>query len=993
MPMMYQDPPPIVRPAEKDVDLGQNVAAPMNREVREAANGLRQLLNLPLEPEYLPLVQRAAEQLAKIIEQEATGRNQRQVSFHPVGRAIGSYQFSDGRLSLVTIGEESAVGVVCKLLHISDPGLLTAEHVIELRTANKGGSERTLRVLAKLEEALRSDLKGDLSAITFPRSEIIRASRGDEAMIRARTDTVAAQLAASVIAYAESATEIKGEIDLAHWKQTRDRLEASALFSSASGLRWKTATDTTKIILDASLGRSSLLPLTPADVQIEIKAYGELAQRAVDLHQRLSDAYAESTFTAADKAAITKVAEDSRAIFLTTRREASLACAWVNSAARELSPALDAYRAAALYGDALSAEHPEWQATKIYIHDQVRALVVREVSAEGRVPESSKLHAIEEKLTTVLPRGEAHLVLAEAVAATKAGVLTQPLSRERTEQVRSLEALEIGMYRRAVSALGIESSSLAVTREQAEILSFSERVCAIQSLCGILRDGLERHSKEIRNNAESALRTLIDAEPQPAQRKELEIAVLTTLAPFVIERTGEFISSSALLDPVVNTPVGKGVPSELAVRQALIDYLSSEYTRLSHKVERLTIAVRALPDGESLRSALPTELSKSQELASRCSVALNEGLAHGVVHARNTEEKVRLFDQLAQSNERTRSAELAALQDFRKERITVQNELAEIERNSTEAAATRRAVLTGKLTILDAQIERWSRSVVLTSVYEAKVALQAEDPTLSRRAQDTIGAIPESVRGDPAVERIFASFKDDHQSSSQLLAGCKQFLYESVRDRPLTTFAYMIGLGLLGAAGAAAIRRGPGQGFLLASSATLGATKLYCLTTGFERIRAAYDTALTFSTPLSAGLDGLYLFNDVAQAYLLLGAYRALKSAQDSGVTLRLPKLKELPAAALSELGSFLKLGASQLDPRSLGFYLIGTPVGLGTYQIFTSGLRPEEQMVQLGALAAEVAPILAIALLHDRIKLNLDGGKKQSEEEEALPSRPALME
>ncbi len=993
MPMIYQDPPPIVRPAEKDADLGQNAAASMNPEVRGAVSALRQLLNLPLEPEYVPLVQKAAEQQVKIIEQEVTGRNERQGSFHPVGRSVGSYKYSDGHLSLVTSGEEPAVGVVCKLLHIPDPGLLTPEHIAELRASNKGGSEQALQILARLEGVLRNELKGDLSAITFPLGEVIRTPRGDEAMIRARTDTVAAELAASVIAHAESATENKGGIDLAGLKRARDGLEASALFSSASGLRWKTATDAAKVSLDAALGRSSLLPSTPADVQIEVTPYQELAQRAADLHQRLLDAHTDSTFTAADKAAITKVAEDSRASFLTTRREASLACAWVNSAARELSPALDAYRAAVLYGDTLSADHPQWQVTKVHIHNQVRALVVREVSAEGRVPDSNKLHKIEQKLTTLLPRGEAYLVLAEAVAATKGSMLTQPLSRERTEQVRALEALEVGMYHRAASALGIESPSLTVTKEKAELLSFSERECAIHSLCGILRDGLERHNQETRNDADAALRTLIDSEPEPARRKELEIDVVTTLAPFVFERTAEFMSSSALLDPVVSAPAGKGLPSELAVRQALIDYLSSEYTRLSDKVERLTIAVKALPDEESLRSALPAELSKSQELASRCSVALNEGLAHGVVHAPTAEEKVRLFERLAQSNERTRSLELEALRDFRRERTAVQKELVEIGKDTTEVATTRSAVLTGKLTILDAQIQRWSRSVVLTSVYEAKVALQAQEPVLLRRAKSTIEAIPESEREEPAVQRILASFKDDHQSSSHLLAACKQFLYESVRDKPLTTFAYMIGLGLLGAAGAAAIRRGPGQGFLLASSATLGATKLYCLATGFERIRAAYDTALTFSTPLSAGLDGLYLFNDVAQAYLLLGAYRALKSARDSGVTPRLPKLKELPTAALSELGSFLKLGASQLDPRSLGFYLIGIPVGLGTYQILTSGLRPEEQMAQLGALAAEVAPILAIALLHDRIKLNLDGAKSRGQEEESLPNRPALME
>ena len=137
---------------------------------------------------------------------------------------------------------------------------------------------------------------------------------------------------------------------------------------------------------------------------------------------------------------------------------------------------------------------------------------------------------------------------------------------------------------------------------------------------------------------------------------------------------------------------------------------------------------------------------------------------------------------------------------------------------------------------------------------------------------------------------------------------------------------------------------------------------------------AAYSTGLTFSSQGSAALDLFYLVSDLTQVGLLFGAYRGLKKSELEGLTLEWPKgRKEFLKVLRQEVAEYAKAGISQLDPRSLGFWLIGVPLTLGGYHIWTSGARPEEQLAQGVTLASEVVPILIIAILHDRIMARLN--------------------
>jgi len=183
-----------------------------------------------------------------------------------------------------------------------------------------------------------------------------------------------------------------------------------------------------------------------------------------------------------------------------------------------------------LYGDAISPGHPQWTAQ---IHAQVRTLVVREISSDEQSLDESRLSDLKAKLVSALPAGDASLVLAEGIAARKAAALSQPLSKQRSELVRSLEKLELEMYLGAAESHGIVAPHFDVSKEKAERLPGSARECSIHALTGILHDALERRDVNMRGNAELALRTLIESDPDPTRRNELHVEVITNFAPFI----------------------------------------------------------------------------------------------------------------------------------------------------------------------------------------------------------------------------------------------------------------------------------------------------------------------------------------------------------------------------------------------------------------------------------------------------------------------------
>jgi hypothetical protein len=373
---------------------------------------------------------------------------------------------------------------------------------------------------------------------------------------------------------------------------------------------------------------------------------------------------------------------------------------------------------------------------------------------------------------------------------------------------------------------------------------------------------------------------------------------------------------------------------------------------------------------------------------SAITIATHGALSYSVLHAETVEEKLRSFDTLKQLYTSVQEDELEQLTSLSLERDAL--EQTKIPTDALQSPFIAR-VTQGKILSLNTSIARLSRSIVANTVELSTLALQAQHPSLSREARKIIDQIPKITLRNQEGRELLERFNKHHQSDSELLSTLREFLAQSVRDKPLYTFGLMLAAGLLGAG--IVSRRNKGKAFLLGSSGMMLAIKTGCITSGVPMMVEAFATKLTYATPLTSSLDALFLFTDVAQASLLIAAWRNLNRSESPSPDS--PK-GSLLSIAKDELYQFSRLAVSQLDPRSLGFYLIGTPISVGAYQILNSGLRTEEQIHQFVQLGYEVVPILLAALIHDRTKIRLDGPPSvslQKTENEELPPLPKVNE
>jgi hypothetical protein len=943
--MPYLPPPAIVSTVDEKPAAPSLQAADIERAVTD----LSEVLGISSDDiRASSRLSQGALRLRDVTITEVSRRNNEQEKYHPVGIRAGEFEFSENSLTYRLEKSQSAETVVCKLLRCPDPTLLTVQQVQSLAQANKADAQ-IYQALSKYAEQVGRGARD--SKILFQGHERIVCLPGD-----------AAGVLATRLAVVTDCISGKDEV-LANLKveAVRADLEMAGLIREAMHLRFVAQVEAMNFPFEASIGRRIFALSSEDDLTKELTPLRLLQERAVS-NQMLSQQ---------DAKIIQSLVGQARDLHLAARQEGALAAGVVAGLDRHIHDCLRAHHAALLYGDArissLSDDKSaaEWVLKRDEIIARSRALVVREIGARTQAPSSLELTQIIEQLAALTSASDAKLALAEGVSAAKGSLLLEPESSVRTQKLRELEGIEARLCTECLGDLGMMPPGFEVDSTAISKLSTREQSVAFDALTRLLRDAFERHDGTSRKAIEEALRAFIDNANDPEIRKERELDALTAFAAFALEQPAVLNDGSPLLSDRV-------IGNSDRAREVLGSYLTAQLEELSAVRVAGRESLQRLVVGSQQHTRALRELVEVDRRFARCVTALQSGLAYDVIHAGSSELKMVAFSKLQTLLEPSHQEDLKALKEAQEEREKLRGIVGELEGVPSRNGDASLAVARGNLQVVEGIIARLSDSIVWSSVYEAKVALEAHDPMLAHEARRIIEDIPSEVELEPAAQRLVAAFKRQHESS-QLIALAKQFLFESVRDNPKQTYALMIALGLLGAAGAYATRRGPHLGFLLASSATLAATKVFCITTGLESMSAAYATGLTYSTQGSAALDLFYLVSDLAQAGLLFGAYRGLKSSEQKGQRFEWPRdRKEFLRVLRQEVAEYAQAGVSQLDPRSLGFYLIGVPLTVGGYHIWTSGARPEEQLAQVVALASEVVPILIVAILHDRIMARL---------------------
>ncbi len=978
------------QPAAVSEEIGKGDPAPAIRlanttQEREAVAQLTRALSLSPTVGQSQEVSRAASQLEAVTRSQLEKLNNRQTDFYPVGQKIGEFQWGNSGLVYHPSQDQTAIAVACKLLHIPEPSLLTPESVLLLAKSNTV-NERVAKAFTQLAELVEQGKLKESATIQITKGEYVQCPVGLAAEIVAIREAVTIALAQQLIEKASKEPGLMNPNEQASLVAAKDGLESSKLLRDAIHLRFESSAATVTLPYQASLGKAAFTRVTPEDIQQELQPFDALAQAAVQHYQRLNQQGKNESFTSSDRDLIVTLTEQAKREYLQAHREAALATALVESSHGDLAEALGAYQAAVAYGDrhesqSSAGESSTWPAERSQIIERARSISTTVISQQAGAVTEQYLEQIEKSLAPLTPNYDAKLALAEGLSGAKATLLLQPDSSERTAQVRHLEALEARTCNELVKDLLVSPPSYSVTAQMVSEMSEPQRKAAFEALNRLMRDAFERRDSSCRLALEGAITTFIEAEPDRSLARSRLVHAVTGFASFAFEQTDVLREPSPLIQHLLKHEVNTAQERSqtIATRAMLMRFLEVELERLEHeRQERVTTLAQKPADSKEHTTAMNRTHAIDREIA-RCITALHQGIALEVVHAPTSAQKVAAFERLQLLLEPSRKQELDSIRELKTEYELRKTALANLEQESSAESRVRKIMVKGNLATLEASLAQLSNSVAQVSVSLAKTALEAHDPELTKRAKSLIDALPPEALNIPGGGNLIKAFRSSHESPNNLLAAVKQFLHESVRDKPEQTYALMIALGILGGAGAYMTRRAPHLGFLLASSATLGATKAYCIATGVESVMAAHATGLTLSTNGTAALDLFYLASDIAQAGLLYGAFSALRKSERLGYTLTLPASHELLRVIGSEVVQYAKAALSQLDPRNLGFYLIGIPLTVGAYYIHASGARPEEQTAQALQLAREVLPILTIAILHDRIRARLEQAKKES--------------
>jgi hypothetical protein len=934
---------------------------------RTCISELSELLSLPPKLAASPLVMRQGEEFGNSVMRYLTQRSELAVDSAPLGSEIGAFSYSSTSIRFTTSSPTNVKDLACKIFGLRDSSVLSAEMVTGLLEVNPHANPRLLRELSHLKDSIvRKDLDGGATfEVLAPEMEVI-APKEMQAAVQDLKTTAALALVDELHAAVENLQksgnspllgippqDIPPIERLIHMQQI---LEKSSVLARSSALTHSAPLDAARFLTRATTSVSIVTPSSNEDVAFTFRRYSDFLKHLEENPSK--------QLSSDELATIKKNVTASLDSLYSTYRDAHLIRAQYLTLNNDLPSILKEYIAASLYEKAHVSLLPGSPSLLENINSDAYGMLLLGYSKLIAPPTEKVFDSTKVLLQQLLPKGAAELVMNDALQVLRGNILAEYPSFSRTKDLSSIQRLSDNLLHSAVSAQGLTVLNGTLQFEG----TTTERVIAVQTLLLHTQELCERREFKQLGTIDRALSHLLSPQDDAAADLALRSRVLCTLTPYLL-RNSEVRSALTATLAKCEVELPKSGTGDVVTKRLLDRLFSIDSSTFPSK------------DIDFVQQQFYSTTTAS------IGVAAHAALSYAVLHSTSEMTKLESFVAIKKIYTSVQSEEQEKLNQLLQQRDSLTTSIALMDKN--EAPVTYRTTQ-GKLLTLDAAITRLSRSIVNNGVETATLALQGRHPQLTTAARDILSGIPkEAVKNGPA-EKLLRRFNQQHHSDSEILSALQEFLEQSVRDKPLYTFGLMIAAGLLGAG--LTTRRNRGQGFLLASSAAMLGTKVYCMATGASMIAEAFATKLTYATPLTSSLDALYLFTDIAQASLLIAAYRNLnKSATTQNENPR----GSVTSVVRNELYQFSQLAISQLDPRSLGFYLIGTPIAVGAHQILTSGLRSEEQFNQFVQLGYEVLPILLAALVYERTKARVEGHTATStaidRAEEALPPLPKI--
>jgi hypothetical protein len=935
---------------------------------------LSNLLSLSPLVSASPTVEQAAKDLAAAIQQILVEREALARQSAPLGREVGAFSYSDGEVRFTLTSPLSVDQLACKALGIYAPSGLSAGMIDSLIEANSTSSP----VLREQLSQLRTHLTGSSTQpqgtfVELPVETVLMAPKEMHALLaEAKTRSALTlvhelkKISASLLQITDSNLQgIASKSDYGfqvgdlpspeRLSEMHSILEKSLILARVNSLTQRVTMDASRFLAKAT---NTVTVFTP-------RSEGDITNRFKDLFTLRTEVtnVPDTILSKEESATLLTTINSSMATLMVTHRDSHLIRAQYLANKGDIPTLLKEYRAATLYEDVYSSLSPETPSLREKIRSDCYGALLQGYARLPTPPDEREFKNTKLVLDEIFPVGESYLVLHDALQTVRGNLLSEDPSPERSVHLGKIQGYSNSLLSSAVSAQDLQNIPISRPFLGTE----SERITAVKTLVLEIKEACERRDFKKLSALDSSLSHLIRDVADKGAKHAFQCSVLCNLSEYLL-RFKE---------------VREGLPATLHACDCILPT-----TEVSSKNTQMLLSTLGNFDPTLFPSK---NLDFIQEqfystTTSAISIATHATLSYSVLHADTAEEKLERFNSLKQLYTSTQIEELEQLMSLTYERNAL--EQSKIPTDTLQSPLIVRATQ-GKLLALNASISRLSRSIVANAVELSTLALQARHPTLSKEARIVIDQIPKITLRDQEGKELLERFRKYHHSDSALLSALREFLEQSVRDKPMYTFGFMFAAGLLGAG--LASRRNRGKAFLLGSSGAMLATKMYCVATGIPMIQEAFASQFSYATPLTSALDALYLFTDIAQASLLVAALRNLTRSET------IPSHSSrgsLASIAKDELVQFSKLALSQCNPRSLGFYLIGTPLTVGTYQILTSGLRAEEQVHQFIQLGYEVIPILLAALIHDRTKIRLDGppsSPSENTEKEELPPLPKL--
>lgn len=971
--MPFQPPPAHVQELSiEDMRLLSGAHGVVDSSKGQCVKELSELLSLSVKASASSTVLQAGEDLALKFSKVLNQRDALAQQSAPIGRNVGEFSYGDGVAQFTLTTNLSVDLLACKVLGLYDPSGLSAEMVSSLIDANRVKSPELQNQLILLKNSIVDPLQSR-NFSELPKGTVITAPKEVQALLLEEKTRSALFIVQDLQRISEArAQKIEVPGNSLHYKddtsiqledlpsqerlsEMSQKLEKGLILSKASVCAHRANMDASRFLAKST---NSVLVFTP-------KSEREITEKFKDFftfQNELSEA-PDSILSKEERATLLSSLRSSIGTLMQTHRDSHLIRAQYLSLKNEIPTILREYQTASLYENLASSILSEAPSQRDTIRTNCYRALIQGYAKLTTPPDEREFRHTSELLGELFPIGESKLVFHEALQVIRGNLLSQDPSTERSVKLAHIQGYSDTLLQSAIK----EQSLHNLPKDGPFLGSESEKITALKTLLLEVQEVCERREFKKLSSLDASISHLLRSNDDEGLHQALQASVVCQLSEYILRF--------------------KEMRESLTTTLSECDLRISTSNSVSKNTQALLL--RLAQFDPSIFQSKKSDFIQQQfyaTTAASINVARHSALSYSVLHATSEEEKISSFSTLKELYNSTQKEEFEQLVECTLERDALAQR--KISTDSLQSPVLLRTTQ-GKILTLNSAISRLSRSIVANAVELSTLALQARNPMLSKEAREIIKEIPHVALRTREGKELLDRFSTHHHSDSALLSALREFLEQSVKDNSIQTLGIMIAFGLLGAG--MATERNRGKMFLIGSSLAMAAIKTYCVTSGFPMIQEAFASQLTYATPLTSSLDALYLFTDVAQASLLLAALRNLRRSEASPEKSQKGSILTLTK---EEMYHFSRLAISQLDPRSLGFYLIGTPISVGAYQILTSGLRTEEQMHQFTQLACEVIPILLAALIHDRTKVRLDGAPPSETtriKDDGLPPLPKV--